>query len=323
MAAAHTMFDPSKALADVRFRDALVAAVRRRVPPQEVEEIVQATLTEALASSSRPDQEEAMRRWVFGIARNKVVDFHRRRSREVVPEDAASLADAAPAESAPHDAIDLLRWAEREMPETDTSARTLEWMLREGAGEKLEEIASDEAIPAPAVRQRVARMRKHFRTRWAALAAAAIVGGLIAFFLFRTPEPDIAKNPPIAPDPIARGKELRHEALKGPCMQEKWDDCLRGLDDAAKLDPVGDSSDEVKNIRQAAENAKAPPPAPSPSTTTTSSAPAPMPSPRTIVPTTKPTSAPTFAPKSKKAPSKPQSKTSDFDEVPSKKSNMK
>src|SRR4051812_12171652 len=97
MAPAHVMFDPSKALADVRFREALVAAVRRRVPPHEVEEIVQATLTEALASSSRPDEEEAMRRWVFGIARNKVVDFHRRRSREVVPDDAASLADAAPA----------------------------------------------------------------------------------------------------------------------------------------------------------------------------------------------------------------------------------
>lgn len=307
MAPAHTMFDPSKALADVRFRDALVAAVRRRVPPHEVEEIVQATLTEALASSSRPDQEEAMRRWVFGIARNKVVDFHRRRTREVVPEDAASLADAAPAESAPHDAIDLLRWAEREMPETDTSARTLEWMLREGAGEKLEEIARDEDVPAPAVRQRVARMRKHFRTRWAALAAAAIVGGLIAFFFFfRKEEPNIVENPPIAPDPIARGKELRNEALKGPCMQEHWDDCLRGLDDAAKLDPVGDSSDEVKNIREAAEKAKAPPPAPSP---------APSPEPAPSAPTSKPAPVTTAAPKKPVMKPAPKMQTGeDFDQ---------
>ncbi|MGZ3419566.1 MAG: RNA polymerase sigma factor [Polyangiales bacterium] len=316
MAPAHTMFDPSKALADVRFREALVAAVRRRVPPHEVEEIVQATLTEALASSSRPDQEEAMRRWVFGIARNKVVDFHRRRSREVVPEDAASLADAAPAESAPHDAIDLLRWAEREMPETDTSARTLEWMLREGAGEKLEEIARDEEVPAPAVRQRVARMRKHFRTRWAALAAAAIVGSLVAFFLLRGREPDIAKNPPIAPDPIARGKVIRHEALDGACKQQLWDACIRQLDEAAKLDPAGDTGEDVKSVRDAAEKAKAPPPAPSPSP-----APSPAPSPTTsevapkIVPKPMPTST---AKKSeqffdeggaKKAPSKPKGKS--------------
>jgi RNA polymerase sigma factor (sigma-70 family) len=315
------MFDPSKALADARFREALVAAVRRRVPPHEVEEIVQATLTEALASSSRPDQEEPMRRWVFGIARNKVVDFHRRRSREVVPEDAASLADAAPAESAPHDAIDLLRWAEREMPETDTSARTLEWMLREGAGEKLEEIANDEALPAPAVRQRVARLRKHFRTRWAALAAAALVGSLVAFFLLRSREPEVAKNP-IAPDPIARGRELRHELLEGACKQQLWDACIRGLDDAAKLDPAGDISEAVKSVREAAEKAKAPAPAPSPSPSPEpSSAPAPSPAP---VPSS--TTAPTVVPSKPKAAPKPTAgKASDLDfgDVPAKKAPSK
>ena len=57
---------------------ALVAMVRKRVPESEVEDIVQATLTEAITSPNAPSESDALRRWIFGVAKNKVVDYPRR-----------------------------------------------------------------------------------------------------------------------------------------------------------------------------------------------------------------------------------------------------
>jgi DNA-directed RNA polymerase specialized sigma24 family protein len=187
-------------LAGAALRGSVEAMVRRRVPPHEVDDIVQATLTEALASSHRPEDADALNRWVHGIARHKIVDFHRARGREAM--HAGDAIDEAPdSDAAPHDAIDLMRWAEREMPQNDGAARTLEWMMREGEGEKLESIAREAAVPAPQVRKRVERMRRHFRVRWA-VQAAAIVAALallvFAILLLRRREAPVARDlPPI------------------------------------------------------------------------------------------------------------------------------
>ena len=147
-------------LADPSLRSALQAMVRRRVPEAEVDDIVQAAFTEALSSETAPDDPDALRRWIFGVARNKVVDFHRRAKRTTPAEDAPEPV----AEAAPHSDRDLLRWAERELPPGKDAPKTLEWMLREGAGEKLEAIAASEKIPAPTVRQRVHRLRQWMRS---------------------------------------------------------------------------------------------------------------------------------------------------------------
>jgi len=60
--------DPSEAsdwsglLADAALRRGLTRFVRRRVPALEVEDIVQATLTEALASRHQPDEAKQLQR---------------------------------------------------------------------------------------------------------------------------------------------------------------------------------------------------------------------------------------------------------------------
>lgn len=191
-----------------------------RVPAQEVEDIVQSALVEALASQSRPDDEAELRRWLFGVARNKVVDFHRRRGREGVPIDAA---DSAAEDQAQNEAIDLLRWAEREAPDGAQHARTLEWMLREGDGEKLEDIARAEVVPP---RRRSGSASRAcgatHRTRWAVLAAAAVVGGALTLVLWLqlrdvgdqaqpAPAPNITA--PVGEDPVKKAVALRTEGL--------------------------------------------------------------------------------------------------------------
>jgi DNA-directed RNA polymerase specialized sigma24 family protein len=168
-------------LADPALTASLSHFVRARVPDTAVEDIVQSTLAEALAADGHPEQDEDIVRWVHGICRHKVADWFRKGRREV-PRDleGGDEGGVAAAESAPQGAMDLLRWAEKELPEGEENAKTLEWMLREGEGEKLESIAAEANLPAPRVRQRVSRLRRYYKARWAAQAAALAALLLIA-----------------------------------------------------------------------------------------------------------------------------------------------
>lgn len=260
-------------------RVALERFVRAKVPASEVEDIVQASLTDALASAGGPETEEEIRRWVYGIARHKIADHFRRAAREREP-DAKQPQDEA-AEPAPHSARDLLRWVERELPEGDQAKSTLEWMLREGQGEKLEHIAEEESVAAPRVRQRVSRLRRYFRERWAqqlaAVAAVALVVlvGLLIWASRREPEPEIVRDVPSAVPPLQqRVGELRREALED-CRRERWQRCLDRLDEAQRLDPAGDARDEVQRARRLATEALAPAPEPERSARPEPSTPAP------------------------------------------------
>ena len=246
-------------------RHALVAMVRKRVPESEVEDIVQATLTEAIASPNAPRESDALRRWIFGIAKNKVVDFHRRRGRESF--DLPDLAGSP----APHQEADLLRWAEKNLPPGEDAQKTLDWMLREGDGEKLESIAESEKLPAPRVRQRVSRLRRHLKTHWqrevALLAALGVVVGILVYWLRERPKPQPIANDPKAIPFDPRAEELRKDGLD-LCGKAQWKECIEKLDDAKRLDPAGDTRPEVKRARDDAEKALEPAPVPTTENTT-------------------------------------------------------
>jgi DNA-directed RNA polymerase specialized sigma24 family protein len=205
-------------LADPTLTAALSHFVRARVPEPEVKDIVQSTLTEALDAEQHPEEDEDIVRWVHGICRHKVVDWFRRSRREV-PRDLESGEEGpvAAAESAPQSAMDLLRWAQKELPEGEENEKTLEWMLREGEGEKLESIAAEANVPAPRVRQRVSRLRRYYKARWAAqtaaLAALLLIALAIALSLRRrhdevAPAPGPSLVPTMMPTAPPTGPEL-------------------------------------------------------------------------------------------------------------------
>ena len=246
------------------FRRTLVGIARKRVPERDVEDIVQATLTEAL-SPNAPKEDEALQRWLVGVVRNKIADRHRQGGRESfeLPE--------LHADAPPHSANDLVRWAERSLPaEGDEPQRTLEWMIREGDGEKLESIAESEQIPAPRVRKRVSRLRQHLRAQWkkeVALLAALGVVAVLVWIARREREPVARERirpapSEVAPSPGERARAIRDGALAA-CDRGAWAACVDGLDRGKEIDPAGDADARIVQARAAASAALNAPPAPS------------------------------------------------------------
>jgi RNA polymerase sigma-70 factor (ECF subfamily) len=282
--------DVRSLLADPGLRSQLESMVRRRVPSSEVDDIIQSTFTEALVSKTAPDEPDALRRWIFGVARNKVVDFHRRTKREAPASE--DLPDVPAEDGLAHSDRDLLRWAEKELPSGGDAPKTLEWMLREGAGEKLEAIAASEKIPAPTVRQRVHRLRSYMKRRWAAeLALVAALGvGLLVFWLWHRKRPEPIADVPKILTPREMARELRQHGL-AECDAGHWEPCVKMLDTAAQGDPEGDQDPRVVKAREDAKKGLTPAPAPSvvPSITPTATP--------SNIPSDTPTAVPKFAPK--------------------------
>ena len=194
----------SARLADPELREALLKYARRRLPPTEVDDLVQNTLTDALVSTNPPSDEREFQRWVHGIAKHKIADVYRRRGRRPLldPELDGKIGSSDPGPATG----ELSQWIERELPKTDGAQATLHWLLRESDGESLDEIARDEALPAPRVRQRVSRLRRHLHSRWLALGAAGLallfcVG--VGLHLWRSQKAaEIAKDTLPRPQPV-------------------------------------------------------------------------------------------------------------------------
>jgi RNA polymerase sigma factor (sigma-70 family) len=243
-------------LSDPALREGLLKFARRRLPPAEVEDLVQNTLTEALSAASPPSDPAEFRRWVHGIARHKIADSFRRRGRQPIPSADVDQNAAEPDPSI----TELGQWIERELPDTDHAQATLHWLLRESDGETLDEIARDVELPAPRVRQRVSRLRRHFHARWLALGAAGLLSLLgIGALFYRATRPGVVP-PSIAREafaPLERARALRQNALE-QCAAGAYPECIAALDQAKALDPSGENARAIGEARAAAASAVQP-----------------------------------------------------------------
>ena len=241
--------------------------VRRRVPGADVEDLVQTVLCDALDAERIPRERAELRKWLVGIARHKVADYHRRSGRERPSELGELQAEPPPVEER-----QMVEWAEQQAHSSRDAQQTLEWMAREGEGEKLASIAAEAKVAPTQVRQRVSRMRRWMKERWLAelaTAAAVLLLALVLWHWLRRPttspeniRPDeVASTKPPEPTPLERARALRAEAEQA-CQRSEWQPCLERLDEARRLDPAGDSSPEVTGLRERAQQALAPEPAP-------------------------------------------------------------
>jgi DNA-directed RNA polymerase specialized sigma24 family protein len=201
-------------------RRGLTALLQRRVPRQDVEDVAQTVLCDALAARTMPSDPEELRKWLTGIARHKVADFHRHSARTNARMSSAApeaIASGAPALEEREMLKTLL-----EEPRTRRDAETMEWLVREHDGERLADIAAERGISPLVVRQRVSRFRRALRSRWSGLfALVALVGGLSAIGIASydgraaiAPEPTLAdalQSPASATPPARKLTRLSQE----------------------------------------------------------------------------------------------------------------
>jgi DNA-directed RNA polymerase specialized sigma24 family protein len=195
-------------------RSGLTALLRRRVPLQEVDDIAQTVLADALAANRVPTDPEELRRWLTGIARHKIADYYRRAARAQVDEGQVDAAFVEPTAFEEREVLHALLGEQRSRRE----AETMEWLIREHSGERLADIAAENELPAPVVRKRVSRLRRALRSRWTAVMGfAAVLTGLCVMGLVTSdpvgegaiaPDPSVATpNAPAAPTDLASRAE--------------------------------------------------------------------------------------------------------------------
>ncbi len=236
--------------------------IRRRVPSDEADDLVQAVLCAALEARQRPADGVGLRRWLTGVARHLIAHHYEgvRTGRR-----GASSEDEGPEpaqEAPPFEERSLLRWAEVQAEAVAHGPETLDWMAREGEGEKLEAIAREAELPSARVRQRVSRLRRWMKGRYLAeLALASSLAVALAWWWSRrseAPGPKLADDAPaasVATPTLAELNEAareQREAAAGLCARQDWEGCLESLDAAKRLDPAGDEAPAVGELRRVA-----------------------------------------------------------------------
>jgi DNA-directed RNA polymerase specialized sigma24 family protein len=149
-------------------RRSLDAYIRRRGLSDSADDLVQTVLCDALAAPAVPDRSSELPRFVTGIARNKVVDEHRRRARW----KHAELPDDLEAPRAA-EARAVLRRIDDEVVEPE-ERRALSWLVQEHAGDSLYLMALEQALAPTTLRQRICRLRKSLRARYLAPLVLAL-----------------------------------------------------------------------------------------------------------------------------------------------------
>lgn len=130
--------------------------MRRRGFLDDADDLVQTVLCDALAVQAVPAEVADLPRFVTGIARRKVADERRHRARWKRAELPELAVTTVP------EATDLLARIDASLTEPE-QRRSLEWLLREHAGDSLLEIAREQALHPATLRQRICRLRRHLR----------------------------------------------------------------------------------------------------------------------------------------------------------------
>jgi len=147
-------------VAEPATRSSISAYMRRRGLYEDADDLAQTVLCDALAVEAVPAESSDLPRWITGIARRKAADERRRRARwkrDELPELGATTQP---------EVLDMLQRIDADVVDRE-ERRSLGWLMREHAGETLFDLAREEAIHPATLRQRICRLRRQLRARYA------------------------------------------------------------------------------------------------------------------------------------------------------------
>jgi DNA-directed RNA polymerase specialized sigma24 family protein len=237
----------------------------KHVPASDVEDVLQETLTAACRAPRLPGGSgEECRKYAFGILRFKIADHWEDQKKQQDIAEKAEAHAAAQAVDADHvgnrDFVDKLVTFVKPHQHSD-----LRCLLRHKIrGVPMTTIARERGEEYEAFAKRMNRLWRQLQT-----AVSAMGGAFVLLFVLLQPRPErplavdepgeVALTEPAVSthygeaDPMNFAKVLRGEAFRA-CMNNKWQECLDGLDAARELDPAGDSDWVVAAAREDAKH---------------------------------------------------------------------
>jgi DNA-directed RNA polymerase specialized sigma24 family protein len=263
------MSSRSPSVVDVEKLEASIRYVldKNGVPEAEMPDLVQQVLLHAERSPRTPAAEPDRTRYVNAIARNlaKARYSERRRDAAIEPladdDESAQASHPAADHGARELALKLIDAAEAVDP------KGLDWLVRAKIdGEPVSTIADSAGVSQELVRKRMARLRRRLEHVAVALGVTASVVLLVmATRAWRGGDrvaapytPDIASTKAPEPTPQERASALRRDALHELDLGDAAA-CVRHLDEAKALDPVGDAAPEILRARAQAQEMLIPP----------------------------------------------------------------
>jgi RNA polymerase sigma factor (sigma-70 family) len=255
-------------IASPEVREAIQAVLKRRtVPGADLEDLTHDVIAKALVAPSTADTLEQCKALVTKVANDLAIDSWRRtRRRSKVnvglyenPDDRPGLAAGASDTVLAREQIAFLQGQVDQGALTDRQAAIL---ARHAEDVPHREIASELQIAQQTVRNELAAGRRVVRASWAAYAGlGALASVSLILCLLHDSDRVLSKSPPIeefhpdpsasseGPTPLQLARDQRRDALHA-CDVGQYQECLDGLDRAAKTDPAGDASPVVQKARQ-------------------------------------------------------------------------
>ncbi len=274
-------------------RTAIDNVLRRRVPEQDVGALTSDVLFDLLQMADPPVDDERCKAAAIDIAFKKAAthierlarERHRSRDLPAVAADpdgpdederrAAEL--AAETDAMPLAPAYVVHEEKHQLVETALADGTVrehiaDVMKMQAEGATIDAIAAAKKVAPSTVRHWLAEGRKDVRAAWQKRAAALGLLVVVALFTLLALERErvaewLRPTPPMLPDlappappvtPEMRAAELRMRA-KGECDAELYIPCATHLDEAKELDPAGDTSPEVRAMRDAIRGPVPPP----------------------------------------------------------------
>ncbi|HZU82316.1 MAG TPA: hypothetical protein VE987_05345, partial [Polyangiaceae bacterium] len=202
----------------------------------DVDDLLQEVLAAACADDRVPVDPDDARRYLNACCRHRAVDKARARKRRERREAPADPDELARASSSAEDRVLARRLLEvgRTM-----FPRTHHWLERSAiGGESQASLAAEARVSPGHVRHEVSGIRRRLRAFALAAGALAVLALLLHMHFHARLRGAGRRSPETAPERAAEQLRLRAQA---ECAERRWRACAADLDEAARLDPDGDT----------------------------------------------------------------------------------
>jgi DNA-directed RNA polymerase specialized sigma24 family protein len=243
----------------------------KKVPPPEVDDVLQDTLAR-VSVATLPRVEDEARRYINGIAKNVAIDHLRvllENPTEPLEEIGRDVVAPDPDVVEKRSTGDALLDKGRQV-----FGDKFDWFVRAKVkDESTVEIARSAGVTPGHVRDEVSIMTRFLRDHGRASGLGVVILMLAAVALVLRPPPQPAQGAPWTPDEhyVVDGVPLDAAALrdrgKNACDAGAWEACAHDLDAALALDPDGETAEarvlreraaEMVRVRDAQERGQGP-----------------------------------------------------------------